>query len=119
MQSIPRPWNDWGTEIVVSHTTPSRFAGVIADGSTDLEILSRFISCVPKRQNQIQVVKLGQKLRDAMDEFWREASRTNSYGVTQEPGRKLRNRIVRILFAAVEEFDAQVSGHYHFAICLF
>ena len=89
--------------------------GIIGDGPTDRRVIGKLAECVVsygRTHSTIpQVVELGRlNIRDAVDKYWQEASRSEDYQIAGEAGRNLQSKVVTRLWTAVEEFRTQAKG---------
>ncbi|MBN1594034.1 MAG: hypothetical protein JW941_12395 [Candidatus Coatesbacteria bacterium] len=86
----------------------SRYIGIVADGSTDLVIMARFLMAVLEPANPCKEVSLGQRLSVCMDPFRQKSSKTAGYGLFEKPSKELKNGIVRVIHSAVGELRDQI-----------
>lgn len=89
-------------------TEKPRYIGIIADGTTDQEIIAKFAKCLLKNTVSCKDVILGQSLEVDMQTFRRKSSELNNYGLYDRPAIELKNRIIMILNAAVGEFQSLI-----------
>lgn len=84
-----------------------RYAGIIADGPTDGELIFKLIKCLLGKSS-CEKVTLGGSLRDGMDNFMRKASRSGNYSLFDDHANDLKNLIITLLDSAVGIFQTQV-----------
>jgi len=94
-------------EKLTENQDTKRFLGIISDGSTDEEILFGFTNRIFGKEDTFELVSLSQKLRDGVDAYKRECS-YNSLGLCSNTAEKLRNKIITIIFSAINEFGSQI-----------
>jgi hypothetical protein len=85
-----------------------RYVGVISDGSTDYDIIKKFVTTLLEPTGSCEVVQLGGKLRDDLDRFWRESDKANDYNPYNPAARELRKKITLILYAALSELEKKM-----------
>jgi len=89
-----------------------RYLGIIADGSTDQEIIARLAKCLLENadpaESSLEEVMLGQSLYDYTNTFRIKASQTRDYSFCSKHALDLRNGIVTVLLAAIAEFQSKI-----------
>lgn len=86
-----------------------RYIGIVADGTTDKEILAKLAKCLIENGCPCEEVLLGQCLAGLMRSFRNHASKTENYAFCGKPAGELRKGIINVLFAAVAEFQSHMS----------
>ena len=89
--------------------------GIIGDGPTDLRVIGRLAECVvthgPGLPEQPQIIELRRhNIRDAVDKYWQEASKSIDYSISGQAGRRLQGTVFAMLRDAIAEFESQVRG---------
>jgi len=91
--------------------------GIIGDGQTDYRVIGRLVECILNQESEEaaspQIIELRrQRIRDAVDAYWRAASKSNDYSISGKAGSQLLNSTSRALLGAVYDFEVQVKGEY-------
>lgn len=91
--------------------------GIVGDGQTDYRVIGRLVECVLNLESDEatspQIVELRrQRIRDAVDAYWRVASKSKDYSISGEAGKQLLSSTSRALLGAVSDFEVQVKGEY-------
>ncbi len=84
-----------------------RYIGVVADGSTDKEILLRLVQSLLLESGPFHEVRLRQSLADYMSSFRYVVDRTGQLGFFDKPSTDLRKGIINVIFSAVGELRGQ------------
>ena len=86
----------------------NRYIGIVADGTTDQEIIAKFSKCLSEKTISSKDVILGQSFALDMQIFRRKSSESKNYGLYDVPAIELKNKIITILSAAVGEFQSLI-----------
>ena len=81
--------------------------GIIGDGPTDSKVIGRLAECIVSygHSKTPQIIELRrQNIRDAVDRYWRDTSKSNNYQIRGEAGKRLQGQVFAMLRTAVEEF---------------
>ena len=89
----------------MSGNTDLRYVGLVADGNTDKEILAKVVTCLFENDERCHVLSLRQSFRDCVDQFTQMSSKSGNYCLSGRPATELRKKILRILFAALRDFE--------------
>ena len=92
----------------------ARNVGIIADGGSDIAIfrtlLDRILSANRSTPSQLEFIELRrQTVRDSLDKYWREASRSNQYALPHKPAVNLMNQVSGLLMNAHADFESEVG----------
>jgi hypothetical protein len=89
------------------------FLGIIADGTTDQEILSTLIRCqlfnAQHPEIIFQEIMLRQKITDVMGKYRNRLSKTSDYSISSDAAIEFRNGIILAISAGLYEFQQEVT----------
>ena len=93
----------------MNSTKETRYVGVIADGHTDQQIIIQLVKCLSGDSNSFEGIYLRQKLTQHMYRFMEKRRTEEDYGLTSVPAHELKKNIVRILYAAIVDFQSDIE----------
>jgi len=86
-----------------------RCLGIVADGPTDQDIMAVFLKVLLEPLGPCKEIILGQRLSPLVSQFRQQASRTDQYGLFDQPVAVLEKGIVSLIHAAVSELRDQAG----------
>lgn len=93
---------------------PVRQVAIVADGSTDYQILRCLIDAslgaADSGRHQNRFLQLeGLSLRDDVDRFWLDASHSDEYALHEPASMKLQNAVLDVLLTAINQFQEAID----------
>ena len=89
----------------IQQCSETQYIGIIADGSTDLEVISRFSECILESSIKCESIQMKFSFRDSIDKYKQEASSNDHFGLFDQPALDLRRSIITILHSSIKEFQ--------------
>lgn len=90
-----------------------RKVGIIGGGPTDRKIFGKIVQCLllqDASETGVKVIELKrQNIRDFVDRYWKEASKTDDYFLPGKPATTLLNQITSTLLGAFSDFEGEVG----------
>jgi len=93
-----------------------RNIGIIFDGSTDYEIISKLVEVILtddiSAPSELNFIKLRQSLRDSIDTYWRKTTTSKEYYLPKSPAKDLQSDIITNLKSALGDFRKLTPDGY-------
>ena len=84
--------------------------GIIGDGSTDRQILLKFVRCFIPSCNAKEFYLIRRSFRDSIDKYWSDTKNTDKFWFPHRAAEDLRSAVLGNLLSAFKEFSSYVGG---------